>query len=332
MSKMEELEKGLFRLTVPLEGSPLKEIHPYLIAGETRNLLIDTAFNTDQCEKALLEEMRAAGAAPDNTDIFLTHMHVDHSGLAARLKRESNRIFISGEDQKLLNGFQSKQHWDWVCKSNEWTGTPVEYALRPHQHIAWLKRPSGLVSTVEVKEGEQLRYGDFTLETVGLSGHTPGHLGLWDKDRRILFGGDHLLEGISPNIAAWDLERDYVRDYCENLIKLGKMDLARVYPSHRRTLTAADERAAECLGHHEKRFSEIVKILTSEGRPVSAFEVALKMKWGRGKDYKELAPQQRWFACTETLAHLQSLRFRELVLCESMGNVLLFQYTGGEKT
>lgn len=328
---MEKLEKGLFRLTVPLAESPLKEIHPYLITGGERNLLIDTAFNTDECETVLLEELEAAGAGLDHTDIFLTHMHVDHTGLISRLKRESNKIYISREDQKLLDGFQSKEHWDWVNISNDWAGTPAKYALRPWLHIAYRKRPFALAPTVAVEAGEQLRYGDFTLEVISLAGHTPGHAGLWDKKRGILFGGDHLLEKITPNIATWDLDHDYVMTYCGNIRRLLAMNLTCIYPAHRQP-PEINLRVEECLKHHEQRFADILKILKKEDRPVSAFEITNQMKWGGEKSYRDLMPQQRWFACTEILAHLQSLMFQNLVLRYNRGKGFLYRYMGGETT
>jgi len=328
---MEELEEGLFRLTVPLAGSPLQAIHPYLITGGERNLLIDTAFNTDECEAVLLEELRAAGASLDETDIFLTHMHVDHTGLISRLKRETNKIYISAKDQKLLDGFQSKEHWDWVNAGNAWAGTPAEYALQPKEHIAYRKRASGLVPTEIAKAGEPLQYGSFTFEITSLTGHTPGQAGLWDKKRGILFGGDHLLERISPNISTWDLDHDYVMAYCENIRKLPDMNLTCIYPAHRQP-PDINLRVKECLEHHEQRFAAILEILKKEGRPVSTFEITYQMKWSRGAGYQELTPQQRWFACTETLAHLQSLMFRNQVLRSNQKEAFLYQYVGGEIT
>lgn len=328
---MEILEKGLFRLTVPLAESPLKEIHPYLITGGERNLLIDTAFNTDECEAVLLEELGAAGVSLDDTDIFLTHMHVDHTGLISRLKRETNKIYISAEDQKLLDGFQGKEHWNWVNTSNDWAGTPDEYALRPELHIAHMKRASGLVPIVVAEVGKQLQYGDFTLEIVSLAGHTPGHVGLWDKERGILFGGDHLLERITPNIATWDLDHDYVVTYCDNICKLLDMNLTTIYPAHRQP-PDIKLRVKECLEHHEQRFATVLEILKKEGRPVSAFEIAYQMEWGGGKSYQDLMPQQRWFACTEILAHLQSLMFRNQVLRNNQGEAFLYWYVGGKTT
>lgn len=81
-----EVLPGVFRIPVPLEGNPLKELNSYLFLGSreagTRNLLVDTGFRTEGCKKALLEGLAQLGVSMEDTDILLTHLHADHSGNA----------------------------------------------------------------------------------------------------------------------------------------------------------------------------------------------------------------------------------------------------------
>lgn len=119
---MKEVLPHIYQLDIPLKGSPLCAIHPNLIIGSKRHLLIDTTFNTDECENALLEQMQFLNASPGDTDVFLTHLHVDHCGLISRLKTEKNTI-----------------------ENNLWAGVPEDDALRPEQHVAFLNQPSFIV-------------------------------------------------------------------------------------------------------------------------------------------------------------------------------------------
>lgn len=75
------IEENIYSIFVPLPGNPLKNLNAYLIKSESgRNLLIDTGFRQDECRQALLAGLDELGVSMENTDIFLTHMHSDHTG------------------------------------------------------------------------------------------------------------------------------------------------------------------------------------------------------------------------------------------------------------
>ena len=86
-----EVLPEVFRIPVPLEGNPLKELNSYLFRGsreaKQRNLLVDTGFRTEGCKKALLKGLGQLGVSMEDTDILLTHLHADHSGNAPELIR-----------------------------------------------------------------------------------------------------------------------------------------------------------------------------------------------------------------------------------------------------
>ena len=52
--------------------------------------------------------------------------------------------------------------------------------------------PGGRFPFTDVRPGERLRYGGYTLEVVDLAGHTPHQIGLADRQHRWLFLGDTL--------------------------------------------------------------------------------------------------------------------------------------------
>ena len=93
-----EVLPEVFRIPVPLEGNPLKELNSYLFRGsretKQRNLLVDTGFRTEGCKKALLKGLGQLGVSMEDTDILLTHLHADHSGNAPELIRPGGRVYI----------------------------------------------------------------------------------------------------------------------------------------------------------------------------------------------------------------------------------------------
>lgn len=92
----EQIAEGVYRLDIPLPGNPLKNLNSYLITGE-RNLLIDTG-SSGRLPGGHGAPAPGAGGGPGETDLFLTHLHTDHTGLAVELHRPGCRVYIGALD------------------------------------------------------------------------------------------------------------------------------------------------------------------------------------------------------------------------------------------
>ncbi|MBM4321196.1 MAG: MBL fold metallo-hydrolase, partial [Deltaproteobacteria bacterium] len=51
---VQEILPNLFRVEIPLPGSPLKALNSYVILSEERCLIIDTGFDHEECRQAML--------------------------------------------------------------------------------------------------------------------------------------------------------------------------------------------------------------------------------------------------------------------------------------
>ena len=105
-----QIAENLWCLEIPLEGNPLKTLNSYLVTGE-RNLLIDTGFRWDSCFRAMERELEATGVDRDRMDIFVTHLHSDHAGLAAELIRPDCRILIGEIDGPYVEDYMDDDAW-----------------------------------------------------------------------------------------------------------------------------------------------------------------------------------------------------------------------------
>jgi glyoxylase-like metal-dependent hydrolase (beta-lactamase superfamily II) len=308
-----EIFPGVFQLDVPFVKHPLRGIHDYLFKGRRnggsreRNLLIDTALNHETCDASLRGQLKELDAELEETDIFLTHMHVDHCGLIASLKRDENKVYASEVDRVYIDAFQSPSHWRWLTQTNTWCGVPEEHALKPEEHVAYSNRPSFGIPIETVRPGGTLTYGGHTLSVVDLAGHTPGQAGLWHEPTKSLFSGDHVLNRISPNITTWDWERDYLAIFCGNLKRVRSMPIQHLYPAHGTPLADINGRIDELLEHHAARLALMESLVREANKPVPAFYVAKDVEWSKGDKFTEISIQQKWFACSETLAHLRHL-------------------------
>ncbi|MHB1316218.1 MAG: MBL fold metallo-hydrolase, partial [Christensenellales bacterium] len=171
---MKELLPDIYTHMVPLPGSPLKWINSYLVEGKDRFLLIDTAFNMKECETSLLSFLDEMDAALENTDIFITHTHVDHCGLANRFKRPTNRVMASTRDAGLINAMVQPSYWERIAEHNELAGVPDGEKLSFRDHVAYRYKPEAETEFHTLNTGDSLSYGRYTFQVMDLSGHSPG--------------------------------------------------------------------------------------------------------------------------------------------------------------
>jgi len=89
-----EVYPNIFKNEIPLPKNPLKAINSYIIVAKNRNLIIDTGFNTTECLTELMKGLDELNIDLNKTDLLITHMHTDHSGLAPALKNVESTSYI----------------------------------------------------------------------------------------------------------------------------------------------------------------------------------------------------------------------------------------------
>lgn len=85
-------EPDIYRIEVPLPNNPLRYLNSYVVRGRDRFLVIDTGFNRPECREALFTGLDSLRVDLARTDLFLTHLHADHTGLVGDFARAGSRI------------------------------------------------------------------------------------------------------------------------------------------------------------------------------------------------------------------------------------------------
>ena len=323
----EEVAKNIYRIPVKLPDSPLKELNSYLIKDSARSLLIDTGFHLDVCREALLAGFDALGEDPRTVDIFLTHMHSDHSGLAADIIGNGMRILISETDNSLLNTTDKveKGYLDEIAKNFRDAGMPafiIENMRTINPAIAF-SNPLDSSQYVSVRNGETIRAGGYELRCISTPGHSPGHMCLWDESSGLMFTGDHILFDITPNITAWPFVRDSLGSYLDSLTAISKYPVRKALPGHR---SSGDFhiRIEQLLAHHQIRLAEVERLIR-EAPGSTAYEISGRMRWKiRVNSWEEFPPPQKIFAVGECMSHLDYLELRGIIKRERDGIVIRY--------
>lgn len=306
----EQLAENLYYLDIPLVGSPLKNLNSYLILGE-RSLLIDTGFRQESCRVALERELDELGVNRDTMDIFITHLHSDHSGLAPDLIRPGCAMYMGQIDLAFMRKHATSEGWKALAELDRKEGfSQEEVAYFWGEDTAESGEPRSYDGFEGVVDGQVLTYGGLALQCVETPGHTPGHMCLYDAQNKRLFTGDHVLFHITPNICRWAGVEDSLGQYLHGLAKVSLLDVEEMHTGHRHDRGTFQERIAQLQAHHQDRLADTLQAVEAyPGR--CAYDLAGKLRWSiRAKNWAEFPVAQKFFAVGETLAHLDYLACR----------------------
>ncbi|MCS7129863.1 MAG: MBL fold metallo-hydrolase [Archaeoglobaceae archaeon] len=303
---IEKIAEGIYRIEIPLPGNPLKALNSYVIADK-KALIIDTGFNLDLCYNEMIKGLKEIGVEPRKAEVFATHLHADHIGLAGRLAEE---VYMSKIDAEIaIDSVEHPEHWTKLVEFYIRNGFPAEEAKKVLKLHPAVRYSSKIAHINFLKDGDILEFGNCVLEVIHTPGHTPGHLCLYEADKKILFSGDHILFDITPNITHWDATEDALGDYLRSLERIYELEVVKTLPGHRNFYGEHRRRIEELREHHKRRLEEALNAVKNGSK--SAWEVAQHITWDlKYERWEELPTMQKWFAVGETIAHLDFLERR----------------------
>lgn len=320
---IKEIFPELYQVTIPMPNNPLKALNSYILKSQKRNLIIDTCFDLPECFKATCAGLKKLDIDLDKTDFFITHMHEDHSGLVRRLASSNSSIFCSEQDGQAINTKQSEMipvMRNFFLKA----GFPpdrVEYSLQKFSNITSDRAIMKDLEFKVVSDGDTIGIGDYNFTCVVASGHTPGHVCLYEENKKIFISGDHILNNITPNISLFYIDNvDPLADYLRSLDKVHRLDIEAVLPGHRSIFNNCRERISEIVDHHRIRNNEILDIL--EQGTQNVYEISSQMTWNI--TFETFPHMQKWFAVGEAFAHLKYLENQKNVKKEIRDNMIFY--------
>jgi glyoxylase-like metal-dependent hydrolase (beta-lactamase superfamily II) len=323
---IEEIVPNLYRTEIPLPKSPLKWLNSYIVRGRDRFLIIDTGFNREECRNEMNASLQKLGVNLNKTDIFVTHLHVDHMGLAGTLATDNSKVYFNEKEAHQINTLRNNwaDHWQKLMDVYVANGFLAEGArLSMDSHPA---RKYGLKREVAfslVKDGDIIEVGDFHFKCIATPGHSPGHMCLYEPNKKILVAGDHVLFDITPNITYWLEMDDPLNEYLTNLEKIEALDVKIVLPGHRRLVHDLHKRIKELQEHHRDRLNEVLAALDDGAK--TALQIAPHIRWDIAfNSWDEFPPAQKWFAFGETLAHVRFLENKGKVRRQSQNGKVLY--------
>jgi glyoxylase-like metal-dependent hydrolase (beta-lactamase superfamily II) len=165
--------------------------------------------------------------------------------------------------------------------------------------------------------GEEIQAGQYTLKVINTPGHTPGHIILYEPDKKFVFSGDMLLPTIATN-AAFHVAyiQNPLKKYISTLKELQKMDIRMILPGHEHVYTNPSERIDELLIHYEQKADEIFRIFRDR-QPKTAYEVSRILAWSNKSNttnWDKLTAWEKRFAVLQSISYLEEMAYADKLI------------------
>jgi glyoxylase-like metal-dependent hydrolase (beta-lactamase superfamily II) len=145
--------------------------------------------------------------------------------------------------------------------------------------------------------GEVLDCGDFALRAVHTPGHASNHLCYLLEREKLLFTGDHIMQGSTVVIGPPD--GDMVA-YLASLEALFGLDLARIAPGHGHPIETPHDEVRRLIAHRLKREQKVMDAVAATGSPATLDELVAVV-------YDDTSPRLHPVARRSLHAHLLKL-------------------------
>lgn len=304
-----------FKLPIPAPDGQLNHVNVYLIGAAGDWILVDAGWNTDEAFHTLENQLAEAGIGfKDINRIVITHFHVDHYGLAGRLKELSGAKVAMHRVEKEFIDSRYVNMDELLAEIARWlhaNGVPDEELPNLQKaSLAVRKFAVPVLPDIVLEGGESITAGPFSFEVLWTPGHSLGHICLYEPARKILLSGDHILPDTFSNVGLHPQSGDNpLQDYLDSLRACERLEVDLVLPAHEGVFTNLKQRIGELYRHQEERKGAILGAVKGVGS--TACEISHHVSWivnGVTLSYDELLPLDKRLAVMSTLAHLEPLR------------------------
>lgn len=249
-------DPAVYCVPVPFDEAIADGVNCFVVIDGDDQLIIDVGPNTEQACALWRRVIDDLGLTQPT--IFLTHLHADHAGLLETDTFTNPRVIMSSENyDDYLVKMSDEYLWDLRAKRLREGIPPQEVEeLETLVGISYYTDLPGTVALQFVNEGDVIPVGRYSLEVIDTSGHTPGHISLYEPHSKLMFGGDHVLFVISPVLGTQMGATDVLDVYLKNLRKTSAYDVSLLCHSHGPLIDDGHERTEWLIAHHLKRIKE----------------------------------------------------------------------------
>lgn len=323
--------EGVHQIKSPGPGGASLSTNIYVIEGGDGLIVVDSGWDSKESLWAFQEGIRAANLKlRDVKTVVVTHIHPDHYGLSSKIKQICGaQVAMHRVDAGFIS-IRYKEFADLIEKTEQMlrqNGVPRDQLPQLKEASLWMNKyvtPDSV--DVMLEDGDVISNDSFKFEVLWTPGHSPGHICLYEKQRKFVITGDHVLFETTPHVGFNPISGDNpLGDYISSLKKLENLKVSFALPGHGPVFNALWLRIGKILEHHEHRRRAIMKSLRSGLQ--TAHAIAQQIPWtvnGQNVAFRDLPDWDKRMAVTETIAHLKLMVAEDMVSNVDMDGASLY--------
>ena len=308
--KLYQITEGVFWFPMPLPMMGPDYVNCYILEDGQDIALVDTGANMGDCKQIWENILHENFPKRRISNIYVTHHHPDHIGLAGWLCEKYGTEMICSRTAYLMAKMLSLDVHEKVSPSTElfWRQAGMspemleeKLSSRPFNFgdgVTPLEK--GFIRLIE-NEIIMINGVDWTVR-MG-NGHAPEHATFWSNELNLVLAGDQVLAGISSNLGVYPTEpnADTVGDWivsCEKFLEVAR-DEHVVLPGHGRPFTGLPKRLVQLIENHRSALKRIKQDLNSSSKTaVELFKTIFK---------RDINQREYMLALHEAVGHVNHL-------------------------
>ena len=282
----------------------LNHVNLFLMDTPEGILILDAGLKSDHSEEHWEALLNGPLKSKKFAGLLITHYHPDHIGMAGWLQKKLNIKCLTTEKElftaKTFRSMPDDEYAKLFRNVFVRAGMSEEdiIAKGPATRL-YKNRVYELPDFEIIKAGHEIVSNDGKWKVRTDSGHSPEHISLLDKERKLYLSGDFLLPRISPNISDnfFDPLDDRLGEYLKYLNEIQEIGSeTSVFPCHDWPFKEGMQRAKDLIKHHNHRLSLIIEALNKKSITImDSISIIFDRKIG---------DEQMHFAIGEARAHL----------------------------
>lgn len=298
---------NVYQIRLPIDNEFAQPTNCFAVLDGGEALLVDVGAATERGLRFLNGALDELGVNRSRLTVALTHLHLDHSGLA-------DRILPPGEP--VLAGARSAT----VCDSDllaAWRHRLESAFLREgatEADVACLGEPFYSSFAVPksrpicfLSEEKRVTVGRYAFEVIETPGHTQGHIALFEPRSHLLISGDMLLFNTTSSVEYSADGTDDLQLYLDSLAKIRALECEIVLVAH----GSSD---GDCLARIDwltKHNGEIADRMEHEvrlGQHLQGVDLVKRVYWPYGEEaWGELRPVRKLYILFKGFAVINHL-------------------------
>lgn len=271
--EISQVHPGVWRLSCPWKENPTARTSEiYVVNGRKKSIVVDVAKSTIVSPEGLMSAIVSTGAHMDDLVVFLTHFHLDHSGNSDALSKRGIPILGGPREQALPPGADSREYFANLA------GIPRDrrdsYVLN---YLSMVYPPDEVLDRIVLAEdGLVLEADPWAFEVLHAPGHSLESCCLYERERKILFSGDTVLDGFVPPVNTTSLDCGKVEAFFSTFERLQAIDVRLTLPGHRDPLAGCEayqDRIACMSAAHRRRIAKVENCLRCAEQGLTAYEL-----------------------------------------------------------